>query len=289
MAKRSPFGNTDSRRVLGQSDSLSLNRSIPRTRSALGCEIKTCQMIAGCSFELSGRDVHVWILRTGASDAVAAKFEPVLVSDERDRAARFRFDHLRQSFVITRGALRCLLGRYLGLDPASIRFNYGSKGKPALAATAGIEFNMTHSGGLAAFAFTVGCQIGVDLEQIRPLTETQDIANRFFCSEEAAEIMSLPPSERERAFFCCWTRKEAYIKAIGDGLSAPLDEFRVTLQPNEPAQFIHLAHDTNAAKAWTLHDLCLASDYAAALAYRDRQRSLSVFPIVDPAEFIGIP
>jgi 4'-phosphopantetheinyl transferase len=246
-------------------------------------------MIAGRPFDLSGRDVHVWTLRTGASDDVAAKFEPVLVRGERDRAAGFRFDHLRRSFVIARGALRCLLGRYLDLDPASIRFNYGSKGKPAVASAAGIEFNATHSGGLAAFAFTVGCQIGVDLEQIRPLTEMQHIADRFFCPEEAAEIRSLPPSERERAFFCCWTRKEAYIKAIGDGLSAPLDKFRVTLQPNEAARFIHLAHDIIAAKAWTLHDLCLASVYAAALAYRDRQRSLSVFPIVDPAGLIGIP
>jgi 4'-phosphopantetheinyl transferase len=99
--------------------------------------------------------------------------------------------------------------------------------------------------------------------------------------------MSLPPSERERAFFICWTRKEAYIKAIGDGLSIPLNEFRVSLQPNEPARFIHLAHNTDAAKAWMLHDLGLASEYAAAVAYRDRQRSLSVFPIVDPAEIIS--
>jgi 4'-phosphopantetheinyl transferase len=255
----------------------------------MGLRDQKGQMIAGCSFELSGRGVHVWTLRTGASDAVAANFEPVLAPDEKDRAARFRFDRLRHSFVIRRGALRYLLGRYLDRHPASIRFNYGSKGKPAVASAVGIEFNTTHSGGLSVFAFTVGCQIGVDLEQIRLLTETQHIADRFFCSEEAAEIMSLPPSERERAFFYCWTRKEAYVKAIGDGLSAPLDEFRVTLQPNQPARFIHLAHDMKAAKAWTLHDLRLASDYAAALAYRDRQRSLSVFPIVGPVEFISIP
>ena len=88
-----------------------------------------------------------------------------------------------------------------------------------------IEFNATHSGALTVFAFTVGCQIGVDLEQIRRLTEAQHIAERFFCSEEAAEIMSLRPSERERAFFCCWTRKAAYIKVIGEGLSAPLTNF----------------------------------------------------------------
>jgi 4'-phosphopantetheinyl transferase len=216
-------------------------------------------------------------------------FERVLVKHETDRAARFSFSHLRESFVIARGALRYLLGRYLDLHPASIRFIYGSNGKPALASAANIQFNITHSGSLAAVALTADCQIGVDLEQIRPLSDLQHIADRYFCSEEAAEIMSLPPSERERAFFCCWTRKEAYIKAIGDGLSAPLDGFRVTVQPNTPARFVHLGHDTTAAETWTLHDLCLASDYAAALAYRDRQRSLSIFPIVDLAEFLDAP
>jgi 4'-phosphopantetheinyl transferase len=115
----------------------------------------------------------------------------------------------------------------------------------------------------------------------------QQIAAHFFCSEEATEIMSLPPSERERAFFCCWTRKEAYIKAIGDGLSVPLDSFRVTVLPNTPAHFVHLGHGAADTDAWTLHDLCLAPDYAAALAYCDRQRSLSIFPIVDLAEFFS--
>jgi 4'-phosphopantetheinyl transferase len=114
----------------------------------------------------------------------------------------------------------------------------------------------------------------------------QQIAG-FFCLEEATEIMSLPPSERERAFFRCWTRKEAYIKAIGDGLSAPLDGFRVTVLPNAPAHFVHLGRGTTDTGAWTLHDLCLAPDYAAALAYRDRQRPLSIFPIVDLAEFFS--
>jgi 4'-phosphopantetheinyl transferase len=244
-------------------------------------------MIAGCSFELRKSDVHIWTLPTGALDSVAAKLESVLVADERDRAARFRFDHLRQSFVIAHGALRCLLARYLKLDPASIRFNYGSKGKPALASATLIQFNMTHSGSLAAVALTLGCQIGVDIERIRPLSEIKQIAGRFFCPEEASEIMSVPPSERERAFFCCWTRKEAYVKAIGDGLSAPLDQFRVTLLPGQPARFVHLGNNNDDAEDWTLHDLTLAPNYAAALAYHDQPRSLSLFPILDPEELLN--
>ena len=214
-------------------------------------------------------------------------FEPVLAMDELDRAGRFHFSHLRQSFVLARGSLRCLLGRYLELHPSSIRFSYSSKGKPAVEGGTHIHFNMTHSGSLAAIAITADCQIGIDVEQVRPLSDMQQIAEHFFCSEETSEIMSFSPSERERAFFCCWTRKEAYIKAIGDGLSAPLDGFRVTVLPNTPARFVHLGHGAADTDAWTLHDLCLTPDYAAALAYCDRQRPLSIFSIIDLVEFFS--
>jgi 4'-phosphopantetheinyl transferase len=244
-------------------------------------------MRAGGTLELSGGEVHIWTLPTTAASATAVMFEPILAPDELDRARRFHFTHLRESFLIARGALRCLLGRYLDLHPKSIQFSYSSKGKPALEAGAHIHFNMTHSGGLAAIAITAGCQIGVDLEQIRPLSDMQQIAARFFCSEETAEIMSLTQGERERAFFCCWTRKEAYVKAIGDGLSAPLDSFRVTVLPDIPAQFVRIGHATADTNAWTLHDLSLGPGYAAALAYRDRQRPLSIFPITDLAELFS--
>jgi 4'-phosphopantetheinyl transferase len=246
-------------------------------------------VIAGRSFDLGGRNVHIWTVRVEASSAVAAQFELVLGPDEKDRAARFRFDNLRRSFVLARGTLRMLLGCYLDVAPASIQFKYGSKGKPALAAPACVDFNASHSGGLAVFAFTAGCEIGVDVEQIRPLQDIQSIADRFFCSEEAADLMSLPADQRQHGFFLCWTRKEAYIKAIGDGLSAPLDGFRVTLHPSQPARFIHLAHDTNLAQRWTLHDLRLAPNYAAALAYRDSERPVAVLPIIDPAELLSAP
>ncbi|HEY1950869.1 MAG TPA: 4'-phosphopantetheinyl transferase superfamily protein [Bryobacteraceae bacterium] len=239
--------------------------------------------------KLHGRVIEIWIFPTETSDAACAKFERLLAPDEKVRAERFRFDRLRKSFIATRGALRCLLGRYLSLPPASLEFHYGSKGKPTLAPAMGIDFNATHSGDLAAFAFTLGSQLGIDLEHVHPLAEMQDIAGRFFCPEEAAELASLSPDDREAAFFRCWTRKEAYIKAIGDGLSAPLDAFRVTLHPNELARFVHIAHDTNVAQAWTLHDLRLSPGYAAALAYHDRERPLSLFQLADPAELFDRP
>jgi 4'-phosphopantetheinyl transferase len=241
--------------------------------------------IAGRSCNLAGRTIQVWAVVTEAPDSIVAELEELLSPDEKIRASRFRFDRHRRSFVIARGTLRILLGRYLDRAPAGIQFECGAKGKPAVAPRNELEFNVSHSGGLATFAFTLGCQIGIDLEKIRPLPDMEPIARRFFNTDEAAEIMSLHPKERDRAFFLCWTRKEAYIKATGDGLSAPLDDFRVTLRPCELPRFVHISHDEAAAGAWTLHDLQFAPDYAGALAYRGSERDLSVMPILDPAEY----
>ncbi|MGA2592841.1 MAG: 4'-phosphopantetheinyl transferase superfamily protein [Bryobacteraceae bacterium] len=246
------------------------------------------QDIASYSFDLSGRIVHIWPVRTETPSSVAVSFEPYLSPDEKGRAAQFRFERHRNSFVVARGILRILLGRYLNIPPAGFLFRYGPKGKPAIAGSEGIDFNLSHSGSLAVFAFTAGCELGIDVERIRPLPDMQSIADRFFCSEEAAELMSLPANQREHGFYLCWTRKEAYIKASSDGLSAPLDGFRVTLRPGQTARFIHLSNDTGASQAWSLHDLRLASDYAAALAYRDAERPIVILPVVDPTELPGI-
>jgi 4'-phosphopantetheinyl transferase len=242
---------------------------------------------ASHSFSVSSKDVHIWRFHLDASESTAAMFEDVLAADEKERAARFHLRHLRDSFVSTRGALRYILGRYLDVAPASIRFTYGPKGKPALASATSIQFNLTHSGSLAAVALTANCQIGVDLEQVRPLSDMQQIADHFFCPEEAAEIMSLPQEDRERAFFLCWTRKEAYTKAIGEGLLLPLNTFRVTLRPGSPAQFVSLEHEAAFVEAWTLHDLPISSSHAAAVAYHDRPRNLDMLPTVNIAELLS--
>ena len=245
------------------------------------------------AYELTGRAVHVWPVSTHAPDAVIEQFRFLLTPDETDRAGRFRFDHLRRSFILARGALRVLLGRYLNIAPGGIEFSYGSKGKPALAAPGlpqfnVLQFNASHSGDLALFAFTMDCEVGVDVEAIRPMPDLEDVAKRFFCAEENAELMALPAGQRERGFFLCWTRKEAYIKATGEGLSTPLDAFRVTLQPSEPAGMVHLERDPIAAQAWTLHDLAPAPGYAAALAYRDSPRPLEILPFFNPKQLLDI-
>jgi 4'-phosphopantetheinyl transferase len=241
-----------------------------------------------CSLKLNRREIHVWLVRTEASPAVIAQFERVLAPDEKARVARFRFEHLQYSYTLARGALRILLGRYLDIAPARIQLVYGTKGKPQLAQSGPIDFNVSHSGELAAFAFTRGCEIGIDLEKIRLIEDMLGIADRFFSSQETADLMSLPASERTEAFFRCWTRKEAYIKAVGDGLSLPLDSFRVTVQAREPAQIMHFDGVGVPANEWTLRDLRLAPDYAAALAYRDQERALAVLSALHPDELQSI-
>jgi 4'-phosphopantetheinyl transferase len=239
-------------------------------------------------FELTGRAVHIWPVSIEGPVAVVDQFRSLLSADETARAARFRFEHLQHSFILARGALRILLGRYLNTSPRDLGFRYGAKGKPALTAPASLQFNASHSCDLALFAFTMDCELGVDIEAVRFMADMEDVARRFFCAEETAELMALSPGQRDQAFFLCWTRKEAYIKATGEGLSAPLDAFRVTLRPGESARMIHLGRDAIAAQAWTLHDLTPDPRYAAALAYQDSPRPLETFKVLNPKQLLEI-
>ncbi|MGB6689742.1 MAG: 4'-phosphopantetheinyl transferase superfamily protein [Terracidiphilus sp.] len=237
-------------------------------------------MQAGGSFEITARDVHVWTVGTAVPDDIAGEFHRCLDPAEAERAAQFRFNRFGKSFVVTRGVLRYLLGRYLDCNPASLRFENGSKGKPALAQGIGIQFNVSHSGDLAAIAVTCGCEIGIDLERVRSVPEMDQIASRYFDPAEAAEILSLPKNERGRFFFRSWTRKEAYIKAIGEGLSEPFLRFSPEGLPGGVFEFGTSAGNDAVPGLWTMHDLEIAPDYLAAVAYRDRRRSLSLFPIL---------
>lgn len=237
---------------------------------------------------LTGRDVHVWPVSLQRSDPVAGSLRALLSPDELSRVERFASENLQHSAILSRGILRVLLGRYAGVAPEDLRFSYGAKGKPCLRNSTPVEFNLAHSGALAVFAFTIGCEIGVDIEEIRTTTNMEGICARFFCAEEAGELLSLPELERERAFFLCWTRKEAYVKAIGEGFSAPLDSFRVTLRPDDPPRLIHVLRDTAAAEAWALHSLDVAAEYAGALAYRDSPRPLCLHPVLEPDQFLDL-
>ena|ERR1700680_2528343 len=222
---------------------------------------------------LDGSQIQVWAVQLEASEHRFSQCVSWLSSDETARAARFHFEEHRRAFILGRGVLRTLLGGLLEMPPGQIQFSYGPKGKPALQDPIhALRFNTSNCGNLAVYAFTQGCDIGVDVEQVRPIPEMDQIAARFFAPDETSELMALPEPDRPQAFFNCWTRKEAYIKAVGDGLSVPLDSFRVTLRPGGAAEMLCLGGSTDAAKGWTLHDFTPAAEFIGALAYPDRPR-----------------
>jgi 4'-phosphopantetheinyl transferase len=238
------------------------------------------------------REVHLRIVRLEASEENYALASSCLTEDETARAKRFYFDRHRQAFVLGRAALRGLLGTYLGIAPAEVRFIYGPQGKPGLAPNhineaCPLQFNVSNSGNLAAYAFTTGCEIGVDVEQHRPLHDFENIARRFFSPEETAELLELPTGERNTGFFHCWSRKEAYIKAMGGGLSIPLDSFRVTLRPGVPARMVSLGGSEDSARAWSMHAFDAGPGYAGAIAYQAEPRSVRESSIVSVDELLA--
>lgn len=189
-----------------------------------------------------------------------------LDQDERARAERFHFDKHRRHFVVGRGFLRTLLARYLDTTPEAVRFTYGPYGKPALERESSLRFNASHSGDWAVYGFVQDHEIGVDVEYVKPDFATEGIAERFFSAGEVEALNGVAEAEKPAAFFRCWTRKEAYIKAIGSGLSHPLDTFDVTLAPGEPAALLRVEREPEAIARWSLFDVDVAPGYAAALA-----------------------
>ncbi len=243
---------------------------------------------SGRRLEIEDREVHLWAVRFEASEDLFERCHRWLDPGERERAARFHFARHARAYILGRSALRALIGAYLGLQPETVPFRYGAKGKPAVdLEAAGFSFNFSNSGPFGLYAFTRGCELGVDVEETRPVPDIENIAARFFARAEIADLMSLPEAERPPAFFRCWTRKEAYIKAVGDGLSVPLDSFRVTLLPSEPARMTHLNGSEESARGWTLQDVSPTREHTGALAYQDRPRTLVVNPVLTAGELLN--
>jgi 4'-phosphopantetheinyl transferase len=217
---------------------------------------------------LGATDVHVWRASLEQAPAVVASLRRLLSPDEQARADRFHFEKDRRHFIVARSCLRKLLGRYLAIPPAELRFGYADHGKPHLAPEIAppLKFNLAHSGGLALYAFTYIGEIGIDLEHIRPDFTGEDTARRFFSTTEVACLSKLAESSRHEAFFNCWTRKEAFIKAKGIGLSLPLDQFDVTVAPAEPAALLRTRWDESEAARWSLKAIDIGPAYVGAVA-----------------------
>jgi 4'-phosphopantetheinyl transferase len=215
---------------------------------------------------LAQREVHVWYRSLQHETSESLPYE-LLSHEERSRAERFLVERPRIEYVLTRATLRVLLAAYLGRSPGEFKFSYSAQGKPLLEnETTDLRFNVSHTDGLSALAFARGREIGVDVEKLRPECEPAKLAERFFSASERYAISRLSGLALDQAFCRCWTRKEAYIKAKGGGLSIPLDEFDVSIAEDQPAALLATRPDPLDAGRWALYALPVESSYAAALA-----------------------
>ena len=222
-------------------------------------------------------EIHVWRIDLDQPELHLQNLAATLSSDEMARAERFYFKEHRQRFIAGRGILRTILGRYLGIQPRQVQFNYQQRGKPVLADTfadSRLAFNLSHSQGLGLCAVNCTCPIGVDLEYIRPMSDLEALAKRFFLPREYEMLRSLSPNQQQEVFFRYWTCKEAYLKATGEGLTQ-LGQVEVSLTPGEPRQLLSIGKDSQAAARWSLQALTPAPDYVATLAVEGHDWHLS--------------
>jgi 4'-phosphopantetheinyl transferase len=218
-------------------------------------------------------DVHVWRASLEQPVACIRQLARTLSDDERARTEGFHFERDRRRFTVGHGVLRTILGRYLGIEPRQLLFRYGPRGKPYLAEepdNCALRFNLAHSHELALYAFTCGREVGVDLEHVHPMPDAEQIGARFFSAREYATLSALPKSQKLEAFFNCWTRKEAYLKATGTGLTRPLDQFDVSLVPGEPARLLYVEGEPQEVARWSLEALAPGADYVGAVAVQGR-------------------
>ena len=234
---------------------------------------------------LSKGQVHVWRASLDVSEDRLRDLERTLSRDEQSRAGRFKFAQERRRFIAARGILRTLLGRYLVVDPCLLQFSYGMWGKPFLSSMPrhrNLGFNLSHSGGLALYAVALG-SVGIDLERICAVKEMEQIARRFFSPSERRSLRRLAGPSRQVAFFGCWTRREAYAKATGRGLTMPGEGAGLPMLGQSLGQkrkrwgFVP-------PSCWTLYELCPGPGYAAALAARGRGAQIECWQLVDSQE-----
>ncbi len=216
--------------------------------------------------DLAGDETHLWDVDLLAAPAEIERLGSFLADDERGRAARYHFDRHRRRFIVSQGVLRALLGAYLGREAGGIVFEYGPKGKPSLPGEPELHFNVSHSHERSVVAISAGGELGVDIERLRPLPDADGIAQRFFSPREAATYAAVPRQQRPEAFFNCWTRKEAFIKALGEGLFLSLDRFDVSLVPGDRAEILRIDDDPEKARDWSLTDFRPVDGFAGALA-----------------------
>ena len=215
--------------------------------------------------KLSANAVHIWSASTDIDEKQLHYLQSIISEDEQKRAAKFYFEKDRVRFIVARGFLRMILACYIKKTPEEFRFRYNKFGKPSLENinNNNVQFNLSHSDKMIVYGFTSCRDIGIDIERIRTSEDTVQILDHFFSELEKEEFKMIPEEKKKETFYQCWTRKEAYIKARGEGLSIPLDDFSVTLIPGSPAKLIKADKDS-AVTQWHMKDISVASGFAAA-------------------------
>lgn len=213
-------------------------------------------------------ELHLWIIQLDAPPGVVEDLAQSLADDERERVGRLRIQKVRDHFIVARGVLRKILGGYISIPPDEIRFAYGPHGKPELNHRnfTDLCFNLSHSGEQGLLAVNRSCPIGVDIERMKGDRSFLKLAERFFSTREYDELSALPAELIMEGFYACWTRKEAYLKAIGTGLATPLNAFDVTLKPGDPPALTGQRLDPAEPDRWVLRDLEVPAGYRAAVA-----------------------
>ena len=222
---------------------------------------------------IAGDGFEAVVVRLDVEREATTAAAAVLSNDELERANRLVFQRDRDRFIVARAGLRHLLSKRIGLTPETIRFEYGAHGKPSLASGTGLDdlrFNVSHSHDVAVYAFTRGKDVGVDVEAVREIRDKDDIAAHCFSAYENRAYRALQADERSQAFFDCWTRKEAFIKAVGDGLYYRLDSFDVSLRPDEPARIIRVGEKDGNNCGWLLYSFSPVPGFVSAIVFQHK-------------------
>jgi 4'-phosphopantetheinyl transferase len=221
---------------------------------------------------LEGKEIHVWrVLLDQLAQNIPILWD-ILPGDEQRRADQFAYATDRNHFIVARGMLRMILSRYTAIEPRDLRFSYNPYGKPFLDSAPGkipICFNLSHSHDVALYAITQRRHVGIDIERVRQNIDIETIAKAYFSAHEYQLLRELPSEAQHEAFFMCWTRKEAYIKARGEGLSYPLDRFTVSLEPGDSAVILQNDNEPSEALQWMLYHLVPELGYIGAMAVEE--------------------
>ena len=226
---------------------------------------------------LKATEIHLWRISLALGESAAHRFRELLSSDEINLADRFHFKEDGRRFTIARGALRQILSRYLKIQPDKVLFSYAGSSKPELADCINqlnVRFNLAHSRNLALIAVAQNSRVGIDVEFVDRERDTEEIAERFFSTNEVKALRALDPAKKQEAFFDCWTRKEAYLKALGDGLSTSLSSFEVEYSPGVPAALNRADDRLDEVARWSMYEIAVGQRYRAAVVVEGKDHLL---------------